>query len=78
MATAEVVSVEGCQAVKLPDEFRFHGTTVSIRKEGEAVILEPIKWPDWPADFFEHIRIDDPAFVRAPQGETPSVPSITP
>ncbi|MFT5107434.1 MAG: antitoxin VapB [Pseudoalteromonas tetraodonis] len=31
------------QAVRLPKEFRFDGTEVSIQSEGDSVILEPIK-----------------------------------
>ena len=76
MKTAEVVSIEGQQAVKLPDEYRFQGTAVSIRKEGEAVILEPIQAAAWPARFFEKIPIDDPTFVRPPQGEMPPAPTM--
>lgn len=30
------------QAVRLPQEFRFQGDEVRIRKEGDAVVLEPI------------------------------------
>jgi antitoxin VapB len=30
------------QAVRLPKEFRFEGSEVSIRRDGDAVILEPI------------------------------------
>ena len=33
----------GSQAVRLPKAFRFEGTEVSVRRDGEAVILEPIK-----------------------------------
>ena len=29
--------------------------------------------PDWPPGFFEEIRIEDPAFVRPAQGDTPLV-----
>ena len=76
MKTTEVISIDGRQAVRLPDEFRFTNATVSIRKEGEAVILEPVKSSTWPADFFEDIRVDDPAFARPPQGETPPAPAI--
>ena len=35
----------GSQAVRLPKAFRFEGTEVSVRREGEAVILEPVKAP---------------------------------
>jgi len=76
MNTTQIVSIEGHQAVKLPDEFRFPGSVVSIRKEGEAVILEPLRAATWPADFFAEIRIDDPAFTRPPQGEVPPAPEI--
>ena len=78
MKTTEVFSIEGRQAVKLPDEFRFTGTTVSIRKEGEAIVLEPVKFKTWPNGFFRDIRIDDPAFARPAQGETPPAPEIDP
>jgi antitoxin VapB len=33
----------GSQAVRLPKAFRFEGTEVSVRRSGEAVILEPVK-----------------------------------
>lgn len=56
------------QLVILPDEFRFQSDKVAIRRQGEAVILEPIKDCQWPAGFFESIRIDDPAFRRPDQG----------
>ena len=38
----------GSQAVRLPKEFRFQGAEVVIRKEGDSVILEPVK-RDWRA-----------------------------
>lgn len=28
--------------------------------------------PDWPAGFFDEIRIDDPSFVRPAQGAVPA------
>jgi len=76
MSTAEIVDIGGTQAVKLPEGFRFDADTVSIRKEGEAVILEPVKPPTWPDGFFQSIRIDDPAFVRPDQGKAPPIPSL--
>src|ERR1039457_6643428 len=33
----------GSQAVRLPKAFRFEGTEVTVRREGEAGILEPVK-----------------------------------
>jgi virulence-associated protein VagC len=76
MKTAEVIEVQGEPAIKLPKEFRFSGPSVSIRKEGDAVILEPVKPAAWPPGFFDEIRIDDPAFMRADQGPMPPAPTM--
>jgi virulence-associated protein VagC len=75
MKTTEVIEVDGAQAVKLPSDFRFDQQRVSIRKQGNAVILEPIRSSTWPDGFFESIRIDDPAFERPEQGSVPPVPT---
>jgi antitoxin VapB len=42
-ATAKIFQHGGSQAVRLPKAFRFEGTEVSVRRDGDAVILEPIK-----------------------------------
>lgn len=60
MNTTQIISIDGHQAVKLPDEFRFDEATVLIRKEGAAVIVEPMTSKTWPAGFFADIRIVDP------------------
>lgn len=31
---------------------------------------------EWPAGFFDQIHINDPAFVRPEQGQTPPAPSL--
>lgn len=41
-AKAKLFMHGGSQAVRLPKAFRFDGREVTIRKDGEAVILEPI------------------------------------
>jgi hypothetical protein len=74
MTTVKIVETTQGQSLTLPDEFRFATSTVSLRREGEAIILEPVKSGEWPPGFFEAIRIDDPAFVRPPQGTTPPAP----
>ena len=74
MTTAQIIEIDGEQAVCLPEEFRFTSATVSIRKDGQAVVLEPIKRKTWPPNFFEEIHIEDPAFVRPIQGEMPPAP----
>jgi antitoxin VapB len=40
------------QAVRLPQEFRFEGDEVLIRREGSAVILEPTRKRPWPRGYF--------------------------
>ena len=76
MSTTEILDVDGNQMVKLPAEFRFQTARVSIRREGEAVILEPVKPTSWPAGFFDAIHIDDPKFVRPDQGQVPPAPTL--
>ena len=39
---AKLFKVGGSQAVRLPKAFRFAGDRVRIRREGSAVILEPV------------------------------------
>jgi hypothetical protein len=40
------------QAVRLPKEFRFEGGEVSVRREGDAMILEPLKPRAWPKGYW--------------------------
>ena len=76
MSIAEIVDIGDVQAVKLPSGFRFDTETVSVRREGEAVILEPLKSSTWPEGFFAAIHIDNPRFVRPDQGQTPPIPPL--
>lgn len=76
MKTAEVIQIDGAQAIKLPEDFHFNESTLSIRRHGRGVILEPICPTSWPAGFFESIRIDDPGFARPDQGQTPPAPVL--
>jgi virulence-associated protein VagC len=76
MTTTEIYRSDGAQVVKLPAGFHFEGDTVSIRREGDAVILEPVKPTTWPPGFFAAIRIEDPAFARPEQGRVPVAPSL--
>ena len=72
MHTAKIFANGRSQAVRLPKAFRFSGKEVFVRREGEAVVLEPIKGRAWPRDLWRKIRITDRAFVRAPQGKAPA------
>ncbi len=76
MKTVEIIQTSTGQSVPLPDEFRFTTQKVSIRKAGDAVILEPIKEDRWPERFFENIHIDDPGFVRPAQPSMPPTPAF--
>ena len=76
MRTVELVDLGGVQAIRLPEDFRFESDIVSIRREGDAVILEPVKAASWPEGFFDAIRIDDPQFARPDQGPLPPAPSL--
>lgn len=40
---AKLFAHGGSQAVRLPKAFRFEGSEVIVRREGEAVILEPVE-----------------------------------
>jgi virulence-associated protein VagC len=71
MVTAKLFANGRSQAVRLPKSFRFSGKEVSVRRDGDAVVLEPIKGAKWPRDFWRKIRITDRAFERAPQGVAP-------
>jgi virulence-associated protein VagC len=75
--TVEIVETNEGPAVPLPEGFRFDTPKVSMRREGNAVILEPLKpAANWPEHFFDRIRIDDTAFTRPPQGAIPPAPSF--
>lgn len=72
MPTAKIFANGRSQAVRLPKAFRFAGKEVSVRREGDAIVLEPIKGRVWPRDFWRKIRVADRAFVRPSQGAMPA------
>jgi virulence-associated protein VagC len=68
LQTAKVFFTGHSQAVRLPLEFRFEDKEVSIRKDAEAIVLEPIKKSRWPRGFWKRIHIADQYFERPSQG----------
>lgn len=76
MTKTHVFQFGDAQAVRLPAGFEFTADEIAIRRDGAAVILEPIKPVDWPENFFENIRINDAAFTRPPQGDLPPAPEF--
>lgn len=62
MKTAKLFKNGQSQAVRLPKEFRFKGSSVYVKKHGEGVLLLPIENPwkplfeaikAFPSDFME-------------------------
>ncbi len=43
------------QAVRLPKEYRFEGAEVEIHREGDRVILEPVRKRGWPKGYWERL-----------------------
>jgi antitoxin VapB len=43
--TAKLFQHGGCQAVRLPKEFRLPGKEVQVRRFGSGVLLEPMEEP---------------------------------
>ena len=54
-ARAKLFTNGRSQAVRLPRQFRFDGKEVAIRKEGQAVVLEPVAKRKWPAGYWQRI-----------------------
>ena len=55
MATAKIFKNGNSQAVRLPKDFRFGPETreVSIRRDGETLVLEPLETEEWPEEFWQ-------------------------
>ena len=64
MTTAKVFWSGRSQAVRLPKEFRFNTSEVSIEKRGTRIILEPVA-ENW--DWLDEVRgaLDDDAAIAA-------------
>ena len=56
-------------AMRLPKELNAREGEISITRQGNRWIVEPVKSRKWPKDFFKKIRISDPDFKRPEQGE---------
>jgi antitoxin VapB len=67
LATAKLFKNGRSQAVRLPKEFRFEGDEVAIHREGERVVLEPLKRRAWPKGYWESWgRVTDDLEVPEP------------
>ena len=69
------------QAVRLPREFRFNGTEVSIRREGHRIVLEPVAdtW-EWFQEMDKLGGLDDSAVKairkKVPQPKRPALDKL--
>ena len=57
-STAKIFQNGRSQAVRLPKAFRLKGNEVKISREGDKIILEPLKRTQWPEGFWELFRLD--------------------
>jgi antitoxin VapB len=64
---AKLFTHGGSQAVRLPKEFRFEGKEVELCREGEAIVLRPVKRT--PEELWRRIdeRRGDEVFPYPPQ-----------
>jgi antitoxin VapB len=69
MSTAKVFQSGNSQAVRLPKDFRFPAGVeeVSIRRQGDRIILEPLEREEWPEEFWLAFGGMSPDFERPPQ-----------
>lgn len=44
------------QAVRLPQDYRFKGNEVAIRREGDKVVLEPLLRQNWPEGYWKRLK----------------------
>lgn len=71
------------QAVRIPKEFRFDTDEVTIRREGDVILLEPVPNPNAPIDFdkewgwLDNLKPFSDDFVRA-VNEDPGEPTPRP
>jgi antitoxin VapB len=64
--TARVFTTGRSQAVRLPKEFRFNTDTVLVHRDGNSVILEPVR--EWPERYVESFTGVPDDFERPAQG----------
>lgn len=73
-ATAKIFMHGRSQAVRLPKEFRFSGTELTVTKVGDRVILEPIEASSAPMPWAAIDALGDKPFM--PDGrDQPPMPS---
>ena len=66
---AQIINDGERQTVRLPDGFRFPDDQheVIVRREGDRVVLEPVRSDEWPAEFLATFGSIDEDIPRLPQ-----------
>ncbi len=69
MVTAKVFRSGNSQAIRIPKEYRFPPGVqeLSIRRAGDAIVLEPITPSTWPESFWDAFGGMPKGFARPPQ-----------
>jgi antitoxin VapB len=77
MSRAKVFQSGNSQAVRLPKEFQFPAGVeeVTIRRQGDQLILEPLEREEWPEDFWKAFDGMSPDFERPAAGTPAAVPT---
>jgi len=71
MDTAKIFWSGNSQAIRLPKKFRLTGVEeLTIRKEGNQLVLEPVFKEEWPDDFWQAFGKLPKDFERQPQVPT--------
>jgi antitoxin VapB len=52
----QLLSDGDSQIVRLPEECRLDASAVRIRRQGRAIILEPLEKPSFPEGYFERLK----------------------
>lgn len=71
--TAKLFKSGRSQAVRLPKEFRFEGSEVRVRRQGQAVVLEPMQ-TDLQKLFKQLDRYKDIPFMENGRDQPPMPP----
>ena len=56
MVRARLFSTGRFQVVRLPKDFRFPGDEVTLRREGDSVVMEPVRKRAWPRGYWKRLE----------------------
>lgn len=76
MSVVKIFQSGNSQVVRLPRDFQFPPETqeVGIRREGDRIVLEPLRGQEWPTEFWLAFEGMPEDFERSPSGCTDREP----